>query len=218
LPGLDLYFTEKVQDLSGFRAVILPGSKNTRSDLNWLHTTGWSQKISAYADQSGHILGICGGYQMMGHAVLDPEGLEGRPGKSQGLMLLPVETILKAPKTTTRSRFAWQDIEGTGYEIHMGQTRRLDGEPLFQVFERNRIPCETEDGCTIHASRIMGTYMHGLFDTPGITSRWLDTVGLGKITLPDPYGLAAKDTAYDHLAAHFEKHIDVSEIVKLLNS
>ena len=218
LPGLEVYFIEKVQDLPGFRAVILPGSKNTRSDLNWLHTTGWSQKISAYADQGGHILGICGGYQMMGHAVHDPKGLEGRPGKSQGLKLLPVETILKAPKKTTRSRFAWKDIEGTGYEIHMGQTRRLDGEPLFQVFERNRIPCETEDGCTLHASRIMGTYMHGLFDTPGITKRWLNIVGLGKITLPDPYGLAAKNTAYDHLAAHFEKHIDVSEIVKMLNN
>ncbi len=153
---------------------------------------------------------------MMGHVVHDPEGLEGRPGKSQGLKLLPVETILKAPKTTTRSRFVWQDIEGTGYEIHRGKTRRLDGEPLFQVFERNRITCETEDGCTLHASRIMGTYMHGLFDTPGITKRWLNIVGLGKIALPDPYGPAGKDTAYDHLAAHFEKNIDVSEIVKLL--
>ncbi len=217
LPQLNVYFIEKVQDLSGFRAVILPGSKNTRSDLNWLHTTGWFQKITAYADRDGHVLGICGGYQMMGQVVHDPDGVEGTPGKSKGLMLLPVETVLKSPKTTTRSRFAWEDVEGVGYEIHMGQTRRLDGEPLFQVFERNRIPCETEDGCTIHESRIMGTYMHGLFDTPGITRRWLNIVGLGKITLPDPYGLAAKDTAYDHLAAHFEKHIDVSAIVKLLS-
>ena len=217
LSGLDVYFIEKVQDLCGFKAVILPGSKNTRSDLDWLHATGWSRIINDYADQKGHILGICGGYQIMGHAVHDPDGLEGYPGKSKGLMLLPVETVLKAPKTTTRSRFFWQDVEGTGYEIHMGQTRRFDGKPLFNVFERNRIRCETEDGCLTQDSRIMGTYIHGMFDTPGITRRWLDSIGLSSIEVPEPYGLSAKDTAYDHLAAHFEHHINVREIVKLLN-
>jgi len=216
LPQLNVYFIEKVQDLSGFRAVTLPGSKNTRSDLNWLYTTGWFQKITAYADQGGHVLGICGGYQMMGHVVHDPDGVEGTPGKSKGLMLLPVETVLKSPKTTTRSRFAWEDVKGVGYEIHMGQTRRFNAEPLFRVFERNHIACDTEDGCITSGSRIMGTYMHGMFETPGITERWLSSIGLSRIEFPDPYGLAAKDRSYDSLAAHFEKYINVEEIIELL--
>jgi len=218
LKGLNLYFVEKVRDLVPFKAVIIPGTKNTRSDLSWLHATRWSEKIAAYADQGGHILGICGGYQIMGHSVHDPDGLEGLPGKSKGLMLLPVETALKAPKTTTRSRFVWQDVEGTGYEIHMGQTRRFDAEPLFRVFERNRIACETEDGCMARGSRIIGTYMHGMFDVPGITKRWLTTIGLSDIEVPDTHGLAAKDTAYDDLAAHFEKHIDTKAIIETLTS
>jgi adenosylcobyric acid synthase len=105
LDGLTVYFLEKTQDLSNFRAVILPGSKNTRFDLNWLHTSGWSKLINAYASQGGHVMGICGGYQIMGHCVHDPDGLEGPPGKTDGLRLLPVETYLKAPKTTTLTRF-----------------------------------------------------------------------------------------------------------------
>ena len=217
LSGLDVCFIENSQDLSGFKAVILPGSKNTRSDLQWLHTTGWSSIITGYAHQGGHILGICGGYQILGKTVHDPDGLEGYPGESKGLNLLPIETVLKAPKTTTRSRFLWQNAEGIGYEIHMGQTRRLGGTPLFHVVERNRISCDTEDGCIVSGSRIMGTYIHGMFDTPGITACWLNSIGLDSIEIPEPYGLAAKDTAYNHLAAHFAKHINIREIVKLID-
>lgn len=216
LKGLDIYFIEQVQDLPAFKAVILPGSKNTRSDLDWLHATGWVPKISRYAEQGGHILGICGGYQMLGHLVHDPDGLEGLPGKSQGLMLLPVETVLKAPKTTTRSCFAWQDVQGTGYEIHMGQTRRFKGNPLFSVLERNGIFCNTEDGCIDDGARIMGTYIHGMFDTPGITQLWLNSIGLDNIKVPATGRLEVKDAAYDLLAAHFEKHIDVGKIVKIV--
>ena len=124
---LDLFFIERVQDLSGFAAVILPGSKNTRFDLDWLKQKGWAQKLTAYADQGGHIMGICGGYQLMGQFVHDPHGLEGAPGTTEGLGLLPVETTLMAPKTTTLSRFAWGDVQGTGYEIHMGRTDRRGG-------------------------------------------------------------------------------------------
>jgi len=82
--GLDLYFLEKVQDLGPFRAVILPGSKNTRFDLEWLEAKGWHERIIAYANQGGNVLGICGGYQMMGDTVHDPDGIEGRPGPTAG--------------------------------------------------------------------------------------------------------------------------------------
>ena len=181
LKGLDVYFIEKPRDLTDFKAVILPGSKNTRWDLRWLKKTGWADIIKKYTDADGHVLGICGGYQMMGRFVHDPQGLEGTPGTSKGLNLLPIETVLKSPKTTTRTRFSWENVAGLGYEIHMGETRRLSGDPLFSIFERNHVPCETEDGCEMHDSRLMGTYIHGMFDTPSITKKWLKTIGLVRI-------------------------------------
>ena len=213
LEGLTVYFLEKTQDLSKFSAVILPGSKNTRFDLNWLHTSGWSELIKAYASQGGHVMGICGGYQIMGHCVHDPDGLEGRPGKTDGLRLLPVETHLKAPKTTTLTHVTLGDIPGSGYEIHMGHTSRAGGEPLFRVRERNGRPCEDEDGCIDPASGNMGTYIHGLFETPEITSFWLQHIGLDHISTSELDGLEAKNREYELLAEHFGHHIDVKRLV-----
>jgi adenosylcobyric acid synthase len=213
LKGISLYFIEKPQDLRPFKAVILPGSKNTRSDLKWMNKRGWSKRLKEFAGQGGHILGICGGYQMLGHYVHDPNGLEGVPGKEKGLAFLPVETVLKAPKTTTLSRFFWQDVAGTGYEIHMGYTKRLKGDPMFNIFEQNRKPCKKEDGCITRDSRIMGTYIHGLFDTPGITRLWLNSIGLSGIKVSKSHGFVSRDKQYDLLADHFEKYIDTEGII-----
>ena len=207
-----------MQDLSGFAAVILPGSKNTRFDLDWLKQKGWAQKLTAYADGGGHVLGICGGYQLMGQFVHDPNGLEGAPGTTEGLGLLPVETTLMAPKTTTLSRFAWADVQGTGYEIHMGRTDRRGGSPLFTVLAQNgAAPGNCEDGCVSDNGRIMATYMHGLFDTPAVTRRWLDAIGLAHVdTAGTPAGPAARDREYDRLAEHFEQHVDTEAIFGLV--
>ena len=214
LNGIDLYFVERSQDLTPFRAVILPGSKNTRSDLKWMNKYGWSKRLKEFAEQGGHILGICGGYQMLGHYVHDPDGLEGLPGTDNGLSLLPVETVIKAPKTTTLTGFFWQDVAGTGYEIHMGRTERLEGSPMFHIHEQNSKPCKKEDGCIAHNSRIMGTYIHGLFDTPGITKLWLSSIGLGGIEVSKSHGFTARDKQYDLLAEHFEKYIDTNGLVQ----
>ncbi|OQY58793.1 MAG: cobyric acid synthase CobQ [Desulfobacteraceae bacterium 4572_88] len=212
----DLHFLEKVQNLSHFRAVVLPGSKNTRFDLNWINETGWGKMLRGYADGGGHVLGICGGYQMMGHYVDDPDGVEGHPGTTQGLSLLPIRTVLKAPKTTTLTKFSWGNVQGAGYEIHMGQTERLGGNPMFKVLERNNMPCkDCEDGCVAHDSKIMGTYIHGLFDTPGLKACWLRSIGLGNVRISETQGLAARDMEYDLLAAHFEKHVDLERILSL---
>ena len=213
LNGINLYFVEKPQDLKPFEAVILPGSKNTRSDLKWMNKLGWSKRLKEFAEQGGHILGICGGYQMLGHYVYDPKGLEGLPGKEKGLSLLPVETVLNAPKTTTLTRFSWQSIAGTGYEIHMGHTKRLKGEPMFNILGQNNVVCKKEDGCIACNSRIMGTYLHGIFDTPGITKLWLNSIGLSGIKVSKSHGLTARDKEYDLLADHFEKYIDIEGIM-----
>ncbi len=216
LDQLDVYFLEKIQTLSAFSAVILPGSKNTRFDLNWIQTSGWAKALAEYVKTGGHVLGICGGYQMMGQAVHDPTGLEGRPGSSEGMGLLPIETILKAPKTTTLTHFFWDGQPGTGYEIHMGQTIRTAGTSLFSVTERNQNPCQDEDGCVSDDSKIMGTYIHGLFNNPGILRSWLGHIGLNGIDVSNIGGIEARNKEYDLLAEHFEKNVDVERIVKLV--
>ena len=213
LDGLDLFFLEKVQTLTTFKAVILPGSKNTCFDLRWINSGGWLEKIVDYVANGGHILGICGGYQMMGNFVHDPDGLEGKPGTTAGVDLLPVETVLKAPKTTTLTRFYGDSVQGSGYEIHMGQTKRYGGDPLFKVVERNGIACEDADGCVSADRKIMGTYIHGLFENPTVTRWWLNTIGLPDVETATLEGLEAKDKEYDLLAEHFESHIDVEGLV-----
>lgn len=215
---LDVYFLEKAQPLGAFKAVILPGSKNTRFDLKWLLSSGWARQLSEYLENGGYALGICGGYQMMGKSVHDPAGLEGRAGTSKGLNLLPIETTLKAPKTTTLTRFAWNARKGAGYEIHMGQTIRTGGTPLFQITARNQNPCRDEDGCVSSNAKIMGTYIHGLFDNPAILKSWLNHIGLGDLNVSDIGGIEARNKEYNRLAEHFTKHIDVESIVKLVTN
>ena len=213
--GLGVYFLEKIQDLTAFKAVILPGSKNTRFDLNWLLSSGWARALSAYLKSGGYVLGVCGGYQMMGKAVHDPAGLEGQPGSSEGLGLLPIETVLKAPKTTTLTQFSWNGQAGAGYEIHMGQTIRSGGAPLFNITQRNNTACRDDEGCVSPDSKIMGTYIHGLFDNPAILKSWLNHIGLSGIDVSAAGGIQSRDRQYDLLADHFEKYIDVERIIKL---
>lgn len=216
LEGLHVYFLEQAQSLDGFAAVILPGSKNTRFDLDWLKDKGWSDAIRTYMDGGGHVLGICGGYQLMGDAVHDPDGIEGPAGTTAGLGLLPVETVLKAPKTTTRTRFSWQSAEGLGYEIHMGQTERLGGAPMLEILAQNGVPRTGRDGCVAADGKAMGTYIHGLFDSPGVLKKWLDAIGLGHLPVPEISGMMARDRAYDQLADHFRAHIDSEAILALI--
>ncbi|MFZ1983871.1 MAG: cobyric acid synthase, partial [Desulfatitalea sp.] len=218
LEGLRVVYLEKVRDLTPFNAVILPGSKNTRGDLGWLGVMGWRDAIRDYALGGGHLLGICGGYQMLGRVVHDPDGVEGVAGSSVGLDLLPVETELKAPKTTTRTRFSWEDNSGEAYEIHMGQTQRLDSRPLFRVHSRNQMACDDADGCISADGRILGTYLHGIFDAPGIARRWLTHIGLPQVAVSSLHGPAARDQAYDALAEHARQYLDIEAITRMIEA
>ena len=216
LESLQLAYLKDRQPLEGFKAVILPGTKSTCSDLQWLHRTGWADTLRRFAADGGHILGICGGYQMLGRQVRDPEGIEGRPGATPGLGLLPVETVLKAPKTTTVTEFTWDGVQGRGYEIHMGRTHLTGGAALLSVGRRNQAACNDQDGCIGLGGRVLGTYMHGLFDTPEITRRWLQHIGLAEVKVDQVHGPAARDAAYDLLAEHAQRHLDMAAISELL--
>lgn len=216
ISALQVHYLEKPQDLSGFNGVILPGSKNTRHDLEWLHHTGWSKLLASFAARGGQVLGICGGYQMLGRFVHDPGGVEGKPGNTPGLGLLPAETVLVSSKITSRTRFSWHGIEGLGYEIHMGRTDLDGGTALFQITEKNGQPTRETDGCVAAVGNIMGTYIHGLFDSPGIIDAWLHTIGVKGIAPPLVQGACAREENYEKLAAHFKAHVNVDRMLRLI--
>ncbi len=210
---LDVRFIDKPIDLSGFKAVILPGSKNTRADLGWA-TTLFKSTLLDFVQKGGHILGICGGYQMLGKSVQDPDGLEGVSGVTEGFDLLPVKTVLKSSKMTTISDFTWDGVSGAGYEIHMGETIRLGGRSLVNVHARNKKGCDGVDGCIRNDGRVAGTYIHGFFDHPEICRKWLNSVGIDTTTFHMEQGLAdKKERDYTLLKAHFEAHVDITSLI-----
>lgn len=216
-PEVSCGFLEEPGDLSRFQAVILPGSKNTRADLDWLAHSGWSEKLIGFAESKGHVLGICGGYQMLGRKVDDPEGVEGPPGSTPGLGLLPVRTRLQDPKTTSWSEFSWGGARGCGYEIHMGRTERLGGGlPLLEVVNRNSVSCRDEDGSITADGRILGCYMHGFFDEPQILAAWLRGIGVEWAGPETKTGwLQARQQEYDRLAEHLRVNVDLTGIREL---
>ena len=149
---------------------------------------------------------------MLGESVDDPDGLEGSPGKTKALNLLPVQTILKAPKTTTLSDFQWEDAKGKGYEIHMGYTTLSAGASLLKINSRNSIPCTNTDGCISENGRVAGTYIHGFFDSSQILTKWLKSIGLDiNFSIDDMINLKERD--YILLKKHFEAHIDMHDFL-----
>ena len=207
IKGLQTIFIDQPDHLSKCKAIIIPGSKNTRIDLDWL-MKNFKNSLQEYHKSKGYIFGICGGYQMLGESVDDPDGLEGSPGKTKALNLLPVHTILKAPKTTTLSDFQWEDAKGKGYEIHMGYTTLSAGASLLEINSRNSIPCTNTDGCISENGRVAGTYIHGFFDSSQILAKWLKTIGLD-LNFPIDDMISLKERDYALLKKHFEAHIDM---------
>ncbi len=211
IQGLQIVYIDKSDHLKKFKAVIIPGSKNTRADLEWL-VQKFKTSLEGYARSEGCIFGICGGYQMLGEFVDDPEGLEGAPGRTTALNLLPVHTVLKAPKTTTLSDFEWDEAKGKGYEIHMGSTSLNSGKPMLKILARNSNPCRDTDGCMEMNQKIAGTYIHGFFDSPEVLSKWLKFIGLN-LTCPDEDFASLKEKSYALLKKHFETHVDLSHLL-----
>ena len=181
---------------------VLPGSKNTRADLAFLLDQGWDIDIRAHLRRGGRVLGLCGGFQMLGRRVSDPDGVEGPPGSSAGLGLLDIETVLEAGKRTAPVRTA----DGlTGYEIHMGRSSgpglarpflHLDGRPEGAV---------SDDGL------VFGTYCHGLFANDGFRERFLARMGAERRRAYE----AEIDAVLDGLADHLEAHLDLDRLLAL---
>jgi len=205
-------FIDKPDHLLKFKIVIIPGSKNTRKDLEWL-MNNFKKPLEAYYKSKGLLFGICGGFQMLGEFVDDPDGLEGNPGISKALGLLPVQTILKSPKTTTVSEFIWENAKGKGYEIHMGATNLNAGTSLLKINSRNSLSCSDSDGCMADNNQVAGTYIHGFFDSSDVLSKWLSWAGINiNASCKDMNSIKEKD--YIFLKEHFETYINLLPIFK----
>ncbi len=188
--------------------VILPGSKSTRGDLAFLRAQGWDIDLAAHIRRGGHVLGICGGYQMLGQIVRDPDGVDGASGETEGLGFLDVETVMSPAK-----RLAVSDAvhvpSGTGfagYEIHMGQTLGPDCARPFAMLG------QAPDGAHSLNGRVMGTYLHGLFANDAFRASYLDMLG-GRAS-----GLsysAELEHILDALADHMEQHLDIGGLIAL---
>jgi adenosylcobyric acid synthase len=205
-PGVWLVYAEEPRDLAGAALVILPGSKDTIDDLRALKARGFTAALGEHRARGGLVLGVCGGYQMLGRSVADPHGVESG-GEEAGLGLLPVATRLAREKVARRVRARWlPDGPGfEGYEIHMGVTE-VDGaaRPLLEVEGR-------AEGCASADGRVWGTLVHGLFESGAARRRVLDWARGAEApawSAPSPDHRATREAAYDRLADTLAACID----------
>ncbi|HEY5794106.1 MAG TPA: cobyric acid synthase [Bosea sp. (in: a-proteobacteria)] len=190
--------------------VILPGSKTTLRDLAALRAQGWDIDILAHRRRGRHILGLCGGYQILGRVVRDPHGLEGPAGEALGLGLLDVETVLEGPKTVREVDFvhAQSASAGRAYEIHLGRTEGADTvRAPFRVGDR-------AEGAASSDGRVIGSYLHGMFSANAVRAACLGAVAGAGL----PSNLSYEDdveATLDRLAAHLQDHLDIEAILAL---
>ncbi|WP_413498547.1 cobyric acid synthase [Buttiauxella gaviniae] len=229
-PDVRLRYVAKPDELQNSDLVIVPGSKNTLGDLRWLRENGLEQALLAHHRNHGAVLGICGGYQMLGQHIYDE--VESGLGEMPGIGLLDVVTRFASEKTTTRVKGLVQAqlpgifaaSSGTplqGYEIHMGETQRGENTAPFATFtECNTQPYHNLDGAISEDGRVLGTYLHGLFDSGEFTRSLLDSLRLRK-------GLQAwegevfdyqdhKDQQFNILADAMREHINIEKIYQIM--
>ncbi len=191
--------------------VILPGSKSVRADLEFLRMHGWQTYLERHLRYGGKVLGICGGFQMLGAGLHDPLGIEGAPGSSPGLGWLDMETTLQAEKQLRNGtgRLTLDDAPVSGYEIHAGISTGLAlARPALQL-------PHGPDGAVSADNQILGTYLHGLFDTPAACATLLRWAGLRDAEVIDYAAL--REATFERLANMVEEHLDVERLRQLLN-
>ncbi|NTU68601.1 MAG: cobyric acid synthase [Chlorobiaceae bacterium] len=215
-PSVELHWLHHPKPLDSYRALVLPGSKNVRGDLEWLLAMGWRDHIEAFRNNGGTVLGICGGYQMLGESIQDPYGVEGAAGTSFALGMLPVTTVLERDKALSNScgTLAGTGIELSGYEIHMGRSSAA-GEgtmPFAEVTMRNGQPDRGSDGTVSPDGRVMGTYFHGLFDRSEVRTWFLGRID-GRYRAPAPE--AGSSDPFELLASHFEASLDLDALFRI---
>ena len=204
------------QDLGHPDAVIIPGTKTTIPDLLLLQKSGMAEAIQHYAAAGGTVLGICGGYQILGQMIADPEGIEGQAGRYQGLELLPIKTVITGQKVARQrqvtSNFPQMGLPVTGFEIHQGRSRtETQGvdpqsyQPLFDDINLGMV-----DSCL----SVWGTYLHGIFDNGPWRRAWLNRLRQQRGLKSLPTGVSnyreQRESILDSLATEVERHLDLT--------
>ena len=210
-PDVDLRFVGPGEAPPACDLIILPGSKSTRADLAWLRQQGWDAAIARHLRYGGKVFGICGGLQMLGCCVHDPQGIEGAPGSSEGLGWLELETTLEMYKQLHRvkGRLGFADASVEGYEIHCGVSR---GDALGAPFAR--LDDGRNDGAISPDGQVMGSYLHGLFDDPHALCALLQWAGLQQAATVDVRAL--REASIERLADMVEQHLDTALLEKWL--
>jgi len=209
-PQVDLQFIGPGQPIPAADLIILPGSKSVRSDLAYLRANGWDTAVARHLRYGGKVLGICGGLQMLGERVHDPLGLEGPAGSSDGLGLLAFSTTLAQEKQlrNVRGRLLLEDAEVSGYEIHAGVTSGAALErPAVHLDDGRHDGAQSADG------QILGTYLHGVFETPAACSALLRWAGVQAVQEVDYHALRERDI--ERLADLVEQHLDTALLRRL---
>lgn len=207
-PNVDVVFLRPGQPIPGDAAlVILPGSKATIADLDTLRGAGWDIDLKAHLRRGGHVLGICGGYQMLGRRIADPEGIEGPPGSVDGLRLLDAETVLGGDKVLTEvtGRTTAEGVPFKGYEMHVGRTV-TSARPLLELDGGGT------DGAMDESGRVAGCYIHGLMADDRQRRHWLQRIGAASSGFD--YEAGIEDTL-DRLADHLEEHVDCARLLDI---
>jgi adenosylcobyric acid synthase len=206
-PQVNLQFIGQQQQPPAADLVILPGSKNVREDLQWLQDNDWTDYLNRHLRYGGKLLGICGGMQMLGQSIDDPDGVESEPGRSRGLALLPLSTTLRAGKELrqVQGELPTLGVAVSGYEIHCGETRLEEGAQPWVMLEGQR-----PDGAISADNQIAGTYLHGLFDEPEACAALLGWAGLAQAREIDRG--AVRERELDRLADCLEQHLDLHRL------
>jgi adenosylcobyric acid synthase len=222
-PDVSLQYLDNPKDARTLDVICLPGTKSTIADLKWLRDRGWEQLIAARKAAGASIVGICGGYQMMGSSIADPQHVESDVSSIDGLRLLDIETTFEGGKITTNTS-ATHIASGlgiSGYEIHCGRIARLGGEAAFRIGGEDGRSPEVLEGAIDSSGRVFGTSIHGIFDAPKFRRYFINDVRRRKDLEPldvtrgeDAYTYRVR--AYDRFARLLQEHLDISLIASLI--
>ena len=215
-PGIRVRFVHRKEEIGQPEAIILPGSKAVISDLIWLRQQGMDKAIIDAYVQGAHIVGICGGYQILGRKLVDSLGSEGEgAGEFVGLGLLPIQTVFQPTKQTQKSLMLLPNgLLVTGYEIHTGVTKRLEGHPFGTIIRRNAQTVHLPDGAQTDDGRVWGAYLHGIFENDDFRWQWLTSLGWN----PSHHrsARAQRLASYDRLADIVEASVDIEAVLHMI--
>jgi adenosylcobyric acid synthase len=224
-PHVQVRYATQVSDIGQPQAILLPGTKSTIADLAWLRACGFERVLREHVQRGGALVGICGGYQMLGRWIHDPEHVESSEDQVEGLGLLPTETFFLPQKATYQvhaqitGRTAWlaslSECNLQGYEIHMGRT--TSDSTWLKIDARNALLCEISDGSMSADGRIWGCYLHGLFGNPAFRQAWLTSLGWtperSSFTAQSTHGL---EKSLDKLAEEVEAALDMNQMERII--